>query len=72
MFYCIFFAIFQYSCQNLAFRWPAGELSSIPSFSRIFLTFPNFLRSSVLGHSAAHEVTGTLPFGDSNPVPIHL
>ena len=40
-----FLQFFTEKRQNLAFGWTAGYSPSNPSISRIFLKFPNFLRS---------------------------
>ena len=34
---------FEQNCRILAFGWQAGDLPSIPGFSRISLEFPNLL-----------------------------
>ena len=67
-----FFTIFKHSCRNLAFQWSAGDQPSVPSFSGIFLKFPDFLRCFISNRSATRETTRTSPFDDNNLVPIHL
>ena len=44
-----FFPIFKRNCLNLTFGWLAVGLLSIPSFSWIFLIFPDILRSQAVG-----------------------
>ena len=50
------------NCQNLAFGGTAGYLQLNPSISRIFLKFPNFLRSLVLSCLATYEAAHTFTF----------
>ena len=71
MFQGTFFLIFWQNCLNLAFRKPVEGLPSTPYFSRVFLRFSNFLRSSLFSPSATREETTTF-FGDNNLAPIHL
>ena len=69
MSYCWFFLqYFIKTCQNLAFGWSARCSSLNPSVLKIFLKFPNSLRSSVLSDLATREAFS----GDNNLVPFHL
>ena len=57
---------------NLGYWWSARYSPSNPRIPRVFLKFPNFLRSSVLSRPATREVTLQSLSGDNNLVPFHL